>query len=643
MALTARFLRPVLAGVIWLLFAVFFLVATPSYAADPWRIDDLAVLLDKTGQESIENVSKPNRAADFAPVPDGFSAGYTRAAHWLRFTLHAPPPDAQGKREVLLEIHPPYVDDLQIYLSQPQRGDTSETSGPFDVRRGGDLQPQSAKEYAYRGFVYRVVFEDERARTVYVRLQTTSSSVLIVKSWEPNQFFAKISREYTLFGLLLGLVLTGLLANIWQFLWRHEEIYRRYIAYLFATLFNLLGLNGLAGEFLLPEAPFWANHFVSLGIIFVVLFGVRFYALALDIEHAAPWMRWIYRIQFWLAVGCLPAPFLGFYSEAIQVLLSFVLLMLLTGTWRSIQLWRQGNDNGKILLLAHLFGLSGNLAAIPALFGLLPGQLWLIYGYQMRSVGTLLVLQLMLAKHVRTMQAKLTQASVNIEIAKTIAQQERVERDHQRHFLSMLTHELKTPLFIIRLRLGATTPTERMQTHAKRAVEDIDAIVERCAMVSRIDDQTGKLQRAPCQVDQLLSEIRTQQQVTERVAVQLGEGVLTTPVQTDPLLLRSILSNLIDNAIKYSPVEGAVQVTVTLSPEADRNGIRIRVENAPGRAGMPDAAHIFDKYYRAPGAHQQSGSGLGLYIAKALAGQLGGMIDYHPQTNRVIFELWLPL
>ena len=639
-AWTAQRWSSVLAGALWLFFAAFFLHALPSHAApaaDPWRIDDLAVLLDKSGQENIASVSRPERAADFVPVPDGFSAGYTRAAHWLRFTLQAPPPDAQGRREVLLEIHPPYVDDLQIYLSPAQAG------GPFDVRYGGDLRPQSVKEVPYRGFVYRVVFADEHPRTAYVRLQTTSSSVLIVKAWEPNQFLAKISGEYTLFGLLLGLVLTGILANIWHGLWRREAIYRRYIAYLLATLINLLGINGLAGEFLFPEAPFWANHIVSLGIILVVLFGVRFYALALDVAHAAPWMQWVYRIQFWLAIFSLPAPFLGFYAEAIQILLLFVLVVLLTGTWRSIQLWRQGHDNGKILLLAHLFGLSGNLSAIPALLGWLPGKFWLIYGFQLRSVGTLLVLQLMLAKHVRAMQAKLTQASVDIEIAKTIAQQERTERDQQRHFLSMLTHELKTPLFIIRLRLGAANPTPRMQAHAERAVEDIDAIVERCAMVSRIDEQAGKPQRVPCQINELLGEILTQQKATERVAVQLAEGVLATPVPTDPLLLRTILSNLVDNALKYSPPDSTVHINGALSPQADRNGIRIWVENTPAKAGMPDAAHAFEKYYRAPGAHQQSGSGLGLYITKALAGQLGGKIDYRPQTNRIIFELWLPL
>lgn len=628
---------------VWLLFAMCLLcsIATPGHAASPWQIDDLAVLVDQQGSERIESISQPSRSADFEPVPSGFSAGYTRSVHWLRFTLQAPPPDAQGRRETLLEIQPPYVDDLQIYLSQPQG------AGRFDFWQGGDIYPQSTKQYPFRGFVYRIVFEDDNPRTAYVRLQTLSNSVLMVRAWNPEQFRVQSAREYAFLGVLFGLLAAGLAANLWQGLWRREEIYRRYIAFLLATLFNLLGINGLVGELVFPEVPFWANHSVPLGLVCVVIFGTRFYMLALDIAHAAPWMRRVYRTQLGLAVLCLPSPFLDLYPEAIKVLLSFVLLTMLTGTWRIVQLWQQQNENAKPLLLTHLFILGGNLLGIPTLFGLLPGHFWLVYGFQFRSVATLLVLQLMLAKNMRSMQTKLGQASANIAIAQQLAQQQRAEHERQQQFLSMLTHELKTPLSIIRMRLGATAPTERMQAHAFQAVKDIDAIVERVAMASQIDEVASQPCRAPCRVNEILDEILVQQQPKQPVHVQITDNVLAAAFQSDCLLLRTILGNLIDNAVKYSPSEGTVQIAVALSLEANSKGVckgvRIRIDNAPTKAGLPDHGRVFEKYYRTPGAHQQSGSGLGLYIARALAMQLGGMLRYRPLANRVIFELWLPL
>ncbi len=615
---------------------VFFLCAAPSHAADTGAITDLAFLVDAPGTENIDSVSQPSRAHAFKAAPYGFSAGFTRSVHWLRFTLPAPAPDAQGRRETLLQIHPPYLDDLQVYLSQPH------TDGAFEMRQAGDLQAHAAKEYPYRAFVFRVEFEDARPRTAYVRLQTTSSSVLTVKAWEPSRFLTQTAQEYALLGVLIGFFLAAMATNLWQSLWRQEAIYRRYIAYLLATLVNAMGVNGLAAEFLLPQSPFWAHHWVSLGTLSVVIFGTRFYVLALDIVHAPTWMRWVYHAQLWAAYLGVAAPFLDLYPEVAKFLLPFISLTLMTGTVRSVQLWRQKNSAGKFLLLAHLVSLVSTLSVVPTLMGIFPGQLWLIYGFQLGPIGTLLTLQLMLAQRVRTMQGQLNQAALDTKIATTTAQQERAEREQQRHFLSMLTHELKTPLSVIRLRLGAIHPTPRMQTHAKQAVNDIDAIVERCALVSQMDEKTSPLQRVPCHMDELLGELLSQQPSAHRVRLQRAADAVAICIPSDPLLLRTVLGNLIENALKYSPPGGTVQINLALGTQGGDRGVRIQIQNAAGAAGLPSLTHVFKKYYRAPGAYQQSGSGLGLYIVKALTERLGGTIECQSQDALVTFDLWLP-
>ena len=636
--LNAYLVRSAFSRALWLLFITLSLHATPSYGADPWRIDDLAVLVDEAGTDTITSVSQPTRAAEFEPAPNGFSAGYTRAVHWLRFTLHAPPPDAQGQREILLEMHPPYVDDLQIYLPR------ADAKHPFDVRRGGDLLPQADKEFPYRAFVYRIAFDDALARTVYVRLQTTSSSVLTLRAWEPSRFIEHAAREYALLGLLFGLILAGLLANVWYGLWRREAIYRRYIVYLLVTLFYLLGINGLAGEYVVPQAPLWANYWVSTALLLLVIFGTRFYTLALAIDQAAPWMQWVYRVQLWLAVLCLPAPFVDLFPEALRVLLPLVLLMLLTGAWRSVQLWRNNNANGKALLLAHVFSLGGTFSVALTMLGVLPGQFWLIYGFQLGTVGTLLALQLMLAQHVRTIQAQQTQASIDTQIAKTSAQQERAEREQQRHFLSMLTHELKTPLSVIRMRLGTDAPSAKMQAHAQQAVDDINNIVDRCAMVSRLEDHSDddSEPRVLCHIGELLRETLSRHSTQRSFALEIHKNASSKLLLSDPLLLRTILSNLIDNAVKYAAPDSTPSIVVFARSAEGRPGVVVRVENLVGTAGLPDARRVFEKYYRASGAHHLSGSGLGLYIVKALAEKLSGTIHYLPQDQRVVFELWLP-
>lgn len=625
-----------LLGLLWLLLAL------PGHAAGLHAITDMAVLVDPSGRETIDSVSQPGRAAEFAPVPHGFSGGFTRSVHWLRFTMQAPPADAKGLRELLLEVHPPYLDELQLYLSQPQ------APGSFEVRQAGDLLPHAAKEYPYRAFAFPVVFADTRPRTVYVRLRTSSSSVLAVRAWEsPAAFATHTAREYALLGVLLGLLAAALAANLWQGPWRREAIFRRYIAYLLANMVNIAGVNGLAAQFLFPHTPFWANQWVALGVLAVVIFGVRFYSLALELERAAAWMRWVYRAQLWLAVACLPASFVGLYPEAARVVLPLTTLTLAVGALRSVQLWRQRNANGRVLLVAHLVTLVSSASVVPTLLGLFPGQLWLIYGFQLGPLGTLVVLQLMLSQRTRVMHAQLQQATLDAEIAEATARHERAEREHQRHFLSMLTHELKTPLSVIRMRLGSQAPTARMQQHACQAVHDIDAMVERCALVSQLEDQAGQPPPVLREIDLAgaLAEVLAlqPQDAARRVALQLDANA-ATHARGDAVLLRAILGNLLDNALKYALPGTPIRVQVAPHTQSSgRAGVSIQVCNQAGVAGPPDAARVFHKYYRAPGAHQHSGSGLGLYIAQAMARRLGGSIACHVQSDKVTFVLWLPL
>ena len=70
--------------------------------------------------------------------------------------------------------------------------------------------------------------------------------------------------------------------------------------------------------------------------------------------------------------------------------------------------------------------------------------------------------------------------------------------------------------------------------------------------------------------------------------------------------------------------------------------VLIRIDNTPGAAGHPDPRQVFKKYYRSPGAHSKTGSGLGLYLVHNVARQLGGWVRYVPNDSCVRFELWLP-
>jgi len=110
---------------------------------------------------------------------------------------------------------------------------------------------------------------------------------------------------------------------------------------------------------------------------------------------------------------------------------------------------------------------------------------------------------------------------------------------------------------------------------------------------------------------------------------------------TDAALFNVILNNLLENAIKYSPPADKIYVDAVTSDNASK--LCLVVKNRVGKAGVPDKAQVFKKYYRSELAHATTGSGLGLYIVQSLILLLGGKVEYRHEGDLVSFYVWFPI
>jgi heavy metal sensor kinase len=212
--------------------------------------------------------------------------------------------------------------------------------------------------------------------------------------------------------------------------------------------------------------------------------------------------------------------------------------------------------------------------------------------------------------------------------------------ERMRHFTADASHELRTPLTAIRS-VGEVGLRVRREESAYREIigsmlEEADRLalmVDRLLMLSRADSGDAKLAIDVVDLGALAGE------VAEQLSVLAEEKHQSIKVHCDPVanwvgdrvVLRQALMNLVDNAIKYSPDGGSIEVHVWQSPD----GVAIDVSDTG--PGIPEElqARIFDRFYRVDKARSRGngGTGLGLAIAKWAVEVNGGHLTIEPSNG----------
>ncbi|MFP4346411.1 MAG: ATP-binding protein [Anaerolineales bacterium] len=221
----------------------------------------------------------------------------------------------------------------------------------------------------------------------------------------------------------------------------------------------------------------------------------------------------------------------------------------------------------------------------------------------------------------------------------------------RRDFISNISHELRTPLaslnaLVETLQDGAITDppaATRFLTHMAREVSAMTQIVEELLELSRIESGKVPLHVKPTPVSALITppvERLTPQ--AERAGLVLSvELPLEIPqVLADAERVQRVVTNLVHNAIKFTPTGGSV----TIHAERQGNKIVIAVEDTGVGIVEQDLPRIFERFYKADRARSGGGTGLGLAIAKHIIQAHGGHIWVESEENHgSTFAFSLPI
>jgi signal transduction histidine kinase len=280
------------------------------------------------------------------------------------------------------------------------------------------------------------------------------------------------------------------------------------------------------------------------------------------------------------------------------------------------------------MFVAMIVSVAGILIFLMHILGLLEGGFFVWHSLQFTALGSELALYLALGARYRSM----SEARVNAEQE---ARHEHEERVRQGHFLAMLAHELRTSLSVLRMAVGSQPMLPKTIAKAERAMDSMGEVIDQSVQVERLAEGKVPIEKIPCAITMLVQAVIADSRDPKRIRFRFAAPY---SIQTDGRLLRIVMSNLVDNALKYGREGEPVDIELL----ADGKGhFYLVVSNAIGIAGPPDPQRVFEKYYRAPQAHAFTGSGLGLHIAFALAQLLGADLRYQPTGGRVVFELRL--
>jgi len=234
-----------------------------------------------------------------------------------------------------------------------------------------------------------------------------------------------------------------------------------------------------------------------------------------------------------------------------------------------------------------------------------------------------------------------------IVVFKDVTELRELERQRA-EFIGLVTHDLRGPLnnilmsaSLLKDMTDAKEPfdiapmIDRLTRNAQRMSGMITELVESAALESK----RVELLKAPCDLREIVTRVVQDLDDASRQRIVLDSAAAPARVLAEPSKIERAVANLVTNALKYSPEDAAVRITL------GRRAEEIVLEVADRGIGITEAQQrrLFERYYRAPSGKHVAGLGLGLYITGLLVEAHGGRMEVASEVGKgSVFTMFLP-
>lgn len=578
-------------------------------------IQSQAHWIDRSGQAVIEQATQ----SPFESFEHLLAKGYSRHPIWIKVSYKK-----VAKEDLILRILPTYLDEVTLYQRVGQQWMSSST---------GDRYPFADRDNQNTALSFNL--HPQAENVMYLRLQTTSTSLMSLEVVTQKHFSQLEGRRDTLLGIYFGaLIILMVISTTLGWLSKQTHL-RLFALFEFFELLYASSFTGYMPRFVLPGHPLLMDLLFGVFVISHIFTGILFHRSLLKslLNHRI--INWTFNFVTVLYL-CLYTVYL-FYDRQMALSLTLLLMMPCTLIFAYVALFifiKKPKISNKYAIASVYAALVGSiLFAVAPPLGLINSVEVSLYASLLNGFVFSILMFILLLSDLRYQEKQLLELEKTALVSDQEIAFQRSENERQSKFMAMLSHELKTPLAVIKLAIDSGLKNNRYETHANKAISDLNQIIDRSVQMSRLDQGSFAIQKSDLNMGELIQSLLGSH--ADRFELDMHSNLR---IQSDPLMVQIILGNLIENALKYSNEESRILIEFKETVEQ----VTMTISNLPNIAGTPASDLVFDKFYRNTNAQHISGSGLGLYLVKALTEMLNGSITYEPKSGWVKFILCFP-
>ena len=585
-------------------------------------INERAYFEDKTGTMSLQEVKNK----DFIKIDSVLSKGYSKSVFWLR--LKVSPLVGTNFRNLLLKIQPSYVDSIQLL----------DSADPSNTKRIlGTNFSSNNNDYSSINFNF-VIPGSEKERYVYLKIQTQGTYFIRTEAVTISEFINGDLVQQIVFAFYIGVLCFLFIFPLTIWIRDKDSLNIIFVIKQFAAIVFVVMDTGIQRVIFKNTDPLLLNVLFNFNVVTYTAILIGFHYFFLKDYYPKSWVKYLFLILLiFYALEIYEIDGHNFRNslEINSIVLTLVALSFFVIPFFGLS-WEKNKNpmftKKSIIIIYFSIAISILLTTIPSLgyingnsFSMIPN----LFTGCITGIVFLFVLQYRNRMFREQGVREIAQANAMVEF-------ERNKRQEKERFISMLTHELKTPLSVLKLAYesGNATASDK---NVHGALKDINDVIDRCALEDKLENQGFNLLIEKHNLKRIIYQKISEYDSVDKFKFTI-DGDLS--IESDLNILRIILGNLFDNAIKYGDENSSILVKAILQAQK----IYLTVTNTVSQVGLPDEDKIFTKYYRSEKAYKNTGSGLGLYLVSNLAKLLKGEVKYYVNSkqDQVTFEIILP-